>query len=62
MHPCVFIGYMLVKCKNQRVQIQLDSKLDFNWSPIVRHMSINFFLIFMANELLGIETEKSKSN
>ena len=43
MHPCVFIGYMLVKCKNQRVQIQLDSKLDFNWSPIVHHMSIYFF-------------------
>ena len=33
-----------VECKNQRVQIQLDSKLDFNWSLIFCHVSIYHFL------------------
>ena len=35
-----FCAKWIIECKNRRVQIQLDSKLDFNWSSILRHVFI----------------------
>ena len=65
--PCVpfkfkFFAKWIIECKNRRDQIQLDSKLDVNWSPIFHHVSIYLFLIFVASKLLDKKTEESKSN
>jgi len=38
-----FYTVQIIECKNEKVQIQLDSKLDLNWSPILRHMFIFFW-------------------
>ena len=49
MQPYVCMGYMVVYIKSQNSKkIHLDSKLDFNWSPIFAqhvHLYIYFFLI-----------------
>ena len=57
-----FCTKWIIEYKNWRVQIQLDSKLDFNWSPILRQVSIRFFLIFVTSELLSAKTKEFKSN
>ena len=59
------MGYMVVYIKSaSSKKIHLDSKLDFNWSPIFAqdvHLYIYIFN-FVANELLGAKTEEFKSN
>ena len=55
-----FCAELIIECKNWIVRIQLDSKLNFNWSLIMRHVSIHF-LIFVISELFGAKIEESKS-
>ena len=55
-------GYTLVECKNQRAQIQLDSKLESNFVPCVHiYIYIYFFFFLVAYELFDAKTEESKS-
>ena len=50
-------GYTLVECKNQRPQIQLDSKLESNSVPCVHII----FYFFVAYKLFGAKIEEPKS-
>ena len=52
-------GYTLVECKNQRAQIQLDSKLESNFVPCIYIYIFIYFLV--AYELFDAKTEESKS-
>ena len=38
----------IIECKNWRVQIQLNFKLDFNWSPIFTHVHVHLSFKFLC--------------